>query len=64
MGILGEYIGRIYDEVKSRPPYVISQQYHFDSLGQSSLEQNSLELHRHRIDPVNQPVEFERRRAG
>ncbi len=22
MGILGEYIGRIYDEVKSRPPYV------------------------------------------
>ena len=26
MGILGEYVGRIYEEVKNRPPYVIAQQ--------------------------------------
>jgi dolichol-phosphate mannosyltransferase len=26
MGILGEYIGRIYNEIKQRPLYVVSEQ--------------------------------------
>ena len=30
-GILGEYIGRIYDEVKQRPLYVIHKTYGFDN---------------------------------
>lgn len=30
MGILGEYIGRIYDEVKRRPQYLVGQQTHSD----------------------------------
>jgi hypothetical protein len=24
LGILGEYIGRIYDEVRARPPFVVA----------------------------------------
>ena len=29
MGILGEYVGRIYEEVKRRPLYAISEQFNF-----------------------------------
>lgn len=31
VGILGEYIARIFSEVKQRPPYIISQKYGFDT---------------------------------
>lgn len=31
MGILGEYIGRIYDEVKRRPQFLVARQTHSDT---------------------------------
>ena len=31
IGMLGEYIGRVYDEVKKRPPYIISRSLGLDN---------------------------------
>ena len=30
MGLLGEYISRIYDEVKNRPQYIIDKKINFN----------------------------------
>jgi uncharacterized membrane protein YhaH (DUF805 family) len=30
LGILGEYMGRVYNEVKGRPLYVVRERYGFD----------------------------------
>jgi dolichol-phosphate mannosyltransferase len=43
LGILGEYIGRIYDEVRGRPLYVLREQHGFDSETELSPPQSSPE---------------------
>jgi glycosyltransferase involved in cell wall biosynthesis len=35
IGILGAYIGRIYDEVRERPMYIVESAYGFDEVGES-----------------------------
>lgn len=43
MGILGEYIGRIYDEVKRRPPYIVTGQLSFEQTSQTNDQHKLIE---------------------
>ena len=39
LGIMGEYIGRIYDEVKNRPLYIINEQIGFKKEGEAEADE-------------------------
>src|SRR5574340_1841200 len=58
LGIIGEYIGRIYDEVKGRPLWIVRETLGFDEAAQA--EPSVLALHRGL--PAGSPYEVEYRR--
>lgn len=46
IGILGEYVGRIYDEVKQRPLYLIKEQLGFSTTAHSAVHKSSARTQR------------------
>lgn len=40
LGVLGEYIGRIYDEVRQRPLYIVDKKYNFTNINRSTPSAN------------------------
>jgi len=42
IGILGEYIARIYDEVRARPKYIIDQAYGFEKINHKKKTNDSI----------------------
>lgn len=38
LGVMGEYIGKIYNEVKNRPPYLIQEYYNAEETEESDIE--------------------------
>jgi dolichol-phosphate mannosyltransferase len=48
LGIIGEYIGRIYDEVKNRPLYIVQEAYRMNEEQNLSLRYVKLRKTEHR----------------
>jgi glycosyltransferase involved in cell wall biosynthesis len=58
VGIIGEYVGRIYGEAKRRPLYLVHDRLGFD--GRAAEDDIAVELPVHREHPVGRHVHIER----
>ena len=36
LGVLGEYLGRVYEEVKARPLYIIAEEFGFEAVAEDA----------------------------
>ena len=50
LGIMGEYVGRIYDEVKRRPKFIIERAYGLDATGEETSREAARTAERPRLD--------------
>jgi dolichol-phosphate mannosyltransferase len=49
LGVLGEYLGRVYDEVRSRPLSIINKVYYASQLNPAQLSIGHQEGERERV---------------
>jgi len=56
LGVMGEYIAKMYDEIKARPPYLVSEIVGFDHSSKTTANPENLVMSRYSIpDHLNDP---------